>query len=232
MGAIISNVSRAGGGPYYLLSRTLGPEAGGSIGLLYLLSLVFSAATNALGFSEMLRTHILPDDLQFANPRHTDRVVGLVVVTAVLIVTTIPSPPTVHRFAAAVGGLTLTGLLLMIASLASASRLVNRLPHVVKAAPTLSESFGPSFRDPNLDGPRKQHPTWIQQFSLLFPMVTGMMAGASKSGMIRHPSATIPQGTLIAIILSTLIYVVTVILFGFMIWPEALRILVSIFFRS
>ena len=43
-----------GGGVYYLLSRSLGPEFGGSIGLIYFLGTVIGCGMNVLGFVEPL----------------------------------------------------------------------------------------------------------------------------------------------------------------------------------
>jgi potassium/chloride transporter 9 len=43
-----------GGGVYYLLSRSLGPEFGGSIGLFFFLCTVIGTGMNVLGFVEPL----------------------------------------------------------------------------------------------------------------------------------------------------------------------------------
>lgn len=43
-----------GGGVYYLVSRSLGPEFGGSIGLIYFLGTVIGCGMNVLGFVEPL----------------------------------------------------------------------------------------------------------------------------------------------------------------------------------
>lgn len=43
-----------GGGPYYLVSRSLGPEFGGSIGVIYFFGTVIGCGMNVLGFVEPL----------------------------------------------------------------------------------------------------------------------------------------------------------------------------------
>lgn len=43
-----------GGGPYYLVSRSLGPEFGGSIGVIYFFGTVMGCGMNVLGFVEPL----------------------------------------------------------------------------------------------------------------------------------------------------------------------------------
>lgn len=43
-----------GGGAYYLISRSLGPEFGGSIGLVFYLGFVFNTGMNAVGMIDCL----------------------------------------------------------------------------------------------------------------------------------------------------------------------------------
>ncbi|KAG0638492.1 amino acid permease-domain-containing protein [Tuber brumale] len=52
--AISSNGTVRGGGAYYLISRSLGPEFGGSIGLVFYLGFVFNTGMNAVGMIDCL----------------------------------------------------------------------------------------------------------------------------------------------------------------------------------
>ena len=47
--AIATNGTVRGGGAYYLISRSLGPEFGGSIGVVFYLGLLFNTSMNAVG---------------------------------------------------------------------------------------------------------------------------------------------------------------------------------------
>ena len=49
LSAIASNGTVRGGGAYYLISRSLGPEFGGSIGVVFYLGFVFNTGLNAVG---------------------------------------------------------------------------------------------------------------------------------------------------------------------------------------
>ena len=69
--AIATNGTVRGGGPYYLISRSLGPEFGGSIGIVFYLGFVFNTSMNAVGlidcfienfgFSSGGRYHWMPE---------------------------------------------------------------------------------------------------------------------------------------------------------------------------
>lgn len=52
--AIATNGTVRGGGAYYLISRSLGPEFGGSIGIVFYLGCVFNTGMNAVGLVDCL----------------------------------------------------------------------------------------------------------------------------------------------------------------------------------
>ncbi|KAI9841195.1 MAG: Vacuolar cation-chloride cotransporter 1 [Sclerophora amabilis] len=53
--AIATNGTVRGGGAYYLISRSLGPEFGGSIGIVFYLGFVFNTGMNAVGLVDCLK---------------------------------------------------------------------------------------------------------------------------------------------------------------------------------
>lgn len=55
--AVSSNGTVRGGGAYYLISRTLGPEFGGSIGLVFYLGQVLNTGMNAAGLVSCMMTN-------------------------------------------------------------------------------------------------------------------------------------------------------------------------------
>uniref|UniRef100_A0A914E877 Uncharacterized protein n=1 Tax=Acrobeloides nanus TaxID=290746 RepID=A0A914E877_9BILA len=71
---------------------------------------------------------------------------------------------------------------------------------------TLKENLLPAFRDGY---------NFFAVFSIYFPATTGIMAGANISGDLKDPQRAIPLGTLLAIFVTTLIYLGTVWTTGF-----------------
>ncbi|KFQ87828.1 Solute carrier family 12 member 2, partial [Phoenicopterus ruber ruber] len=59
------------------------------------------------------------------------------------------------------------------------------------------ENFGPDFRDEE---------TFFSVFAIFFPAATGILAGANISGDLADPQSAIPKGTLLAILITTLVY--------------------------
>ena len=53
--ALATNGTVRGGGAYYLISRSLGPEFGGSIGLVFYLGFVFNTGMNAVGLVDCFK---------------------------------------------------------------------------------------------------------------------------------------------------------------------------------
>jgi solute carrier family 12 (potassium/chloride transporters), member 9 len=60
LSAIASNGEVRGGGAYYLISRSLGPEFGGSIGILFFLAQVMNTALNVVGLINCIQLYVGP----------------------------------------------------------------------------------------------------------------------------------------------------------------------------
>ncbi|XP_068605239.1 solute carrier family 12 member 7-like [Brachionichthys hirsutus] len=67
MSAIATNGVVPAGGAYYLISRSLGPEFGGAVGLCFYLGNTFAGSLYILGTIEILLTYIIPTAMVFKD---------------------------------------------------------------------------------------------------------------------------------------------------------------------
>lgn len=206
LSAIASNGIVKGGGAYYLISRSLGPEFGGSIGILFYVAQVLSTALNVVGLVDCLK-------LNLGSVMPTAFWWGYLIETAVLIVCT---------------GLCLAGssifskasnALLVVLSVAILSIPVSALFRDSYIDPdkgieftgasleTLKENLLPHTSGPEFDG----FATFREYFGIIFPATSGIFAGASMSGDLRAPSKSIPVGTLWAMLSTFVTYLLVII---------------------
>lgn len=76
--AICTNGQIKGGGAYYLISRSLGPEFGGSIGVIFSMANAVGAAMYVVGFAETVRDVMKMHGLQIIDGDLMDiRIIGL-----------------------------------------------------------------------------------------------------------------------------------------------------------
>lgn len=176
--AIATNTRVEGGGAYFLISRSLGVEFGGAIGVVFFLAQAVSAAMYVMGFTEAF-LHLLPDFPLSASL--TASLVNLVVFVCVYI--------------GAGWTIRLQYGILAVLLLALFSFYAGAIPS--SSAQHIGSNMGAGFSEgENL----------FTIFALFFPAVTGIMAGVNMSGDLKKPAHSIPLGTLAAIGFTALIY--------------------------
>ncbi|XP_062336797.1 solute carrier family 12 member 7-like isoform X1 [Osmerus eperlanus] len=72
MSAIATNGVVPAGGSYYMISRSLGPEFGGAVGLCFYLGTTFAGSMYILGTIEILLTYIVPSWAVFVAEKQED----------------------------------------------------------------------------------------------------------------------------------------------------------------
>jgi len=206
LSAIASNGEVKGGGAYYLISRSLGPEFGGSIGILFYLAQVLNTALNVVGLIDCLKLNLGSDMPQGYWWNYLFETVALIFCTALCLAGS-------GIFARASNALL---VILVISILSIPFSAFFRHPF---QDPTLGIDFtGFSLRTlrSNLfphstGGEFNGMETFRELFGILFPATSGIFAGASMSGDLKNPSKSIPIGTLRAM-LSTFVAYLLVIL--------------------
>ncbi len=186
LSAIATNTQVKGGGAYYLISRSLGIEFGGAIGVVFYVSQAIAVALYVIGFTEAL-VAVIP----------TLAAAPLVVATAVNVAVFI------CVYIGAGWTIKVQYGILSLLVLAIASFVVGAL----RAWDTtlLNANWGSSYAT-------GEH--YWTMFALFFPAVTGIMAGANMSGDLKDPGRSIPRGTLLAILFTGVIYIAFAFLLG------------------
>ena len=184
LSAIATNTRVEGGGAYFLISRSLGPEFGGAIGILFFAAQALSVAMYVIGFSEALLTY-LPDG---SSPILVASITNLAVCICV-----------------AIGA----GWTIKVQYVILGTVIVSLLSFYVGAWSSFDAQLFATNSVPGYDGE-----TFWTMFALFFPAVTGIMAGANMSGDLKEPARSIPMGTLAAIAVTGLVYVSQAFLLG------------------
>jgi amino acid transporter len=186
LSAIATNLRVKGGGDYYLISRTLGVEFGGSIGLVLFLAQSVSIAFYCIGFAEAVAA--------FSG------------VTTVLGSSLIAFGAVAFLFVLAWLGADWASkfqfLVMALLVLALASFFLGGL-----------NRWDSSLLQANWVNRESTIPFWVL-FAIFFPAVTGFTQGVSMSGDLKNPGKSLPIGTFMAVGVSILVYLVVTIFFA------------------
>ncbi|MBN2474958.1 MAG: amino acid permease [Pirellulales bacterium] len=178
LSAIATNTRVKGGGAYYLISRSLGVEFGGAIGIVFFLAQAIAVSMYVVGFTEAC---VAAFPAWAASPRVVATVVNVCVFVCV--------------FIGAGWTVKLQYAILAVMGAALASFFVGAL--AIASPEALRANVQPAYAEGG---------GFFATFALFFPAVTGIMAGANMSGDLKNPGRMIPLGTLAAIGVTALVY--------------------------
>ncbi|XP_011179671.1 bumetanide-sensitive sodium-(potassium)-chloride cotransporter isoform X2 [Zeugodacus cucurbitae] len=208
MSAISTNGVIKGGGTYYMISRSLGPEFGGSIGLIFSLANAVACAMYVVGFCESMLDLLRSFGLSIIDGGIQDvRIIGCITITILLVIVVVG----MEWEAKAQLGL-LVILLVAIGDFLIGS-LIGPKSDVEKAEGFVGYNFT-IFKENLISDYRKENGVQHDFFSVIaifFPAATGILAGANISGDLKDPQKSIPKGTLLAILISTATYLLMVL---------------------
>lgn len=185
LSAIATNTRVRGGGAYFLISRSLGVEFGGAIGVVFYLAQAVSVAMYVIGFTEAL----LATWPGLGDPRMVATAVNI----AVFVCVYIGAGWTIKLQYGILAALLLAIGAFALGALQSFD------------AATLQANWQPGYGEGE---------SLLTMFALFFPAATGIMAGANMSGDLRDPARAIPRGTLWAVAVTGVIYLGMALLLG------------------
>merc|ERR1711892_778384 len=212
MSAVCTNGQIKGGGVYYMISRSLGPEFGGAIGLMFTLANSIAVAMYVIGFCESLldMLNFYVEDFQGitgtspSQKMNDVRIIGLITLTLALALA-IVGMEWVTRVQKALLFLLIGSQIDFCLGTFFSSNIAER----AKGFTGWSMETAEQNMHPNYQGE-----SFWTVFSVFFPAVTGIVAGANLSGDLKDPATAIHKGTLGAIVLTYVTYVVYGIMVG------------------
>uniref|UniRef100_A0A674ATV5 Solute carrier family 12 member 3 n=1 Tax=Salmo trutta TaxID=8032 RepID=A0A674ATV5_SALTR len=180
MSAICTNGVVRGGGAYYLISRSLGPEFGGSIGLIFAFANAVAVAMYVVGFAETVVDLLKENDAIMIDELNDIRIIGCISVVLLLGISVAGM-----EWEAKIGLLII--LLVAIANVFVGTGIPASTDKKSKGffnydAKIFMENLPPDFRDGE---------TFFSVFAIFFPAATGILAGANISGDLKSPSVSV-----------------------------------------
>ncbi|XP_014254054.1 bumetanide-sensitive sodium-(potassium)-chloride cotransporter isoform X1 [Cimex lectularius] len=218
MSAISTNGLIKGGGTYFMISRSLGPEFGASIGLIFSLANAVACAMYTVGFGESLLDLLKTFNLSIVDGHIQDmRIIGSITIVVLLGIVIIG----MEWEAKAQIGLLVILLVAIVdffvgALMGPQSDLTKSKGYLGFTNEVLWENMAPDYRVSQ----GVEH-DFFSVFAVFFPAASGFLAGANISGDLRDPQTSIPKGTILAIIITTISYVLMAIMTGWVVVRDA-----------
>ena len=184
MSCITTNIRIKAGGAYSIISQSLGLEVGGSVGIPLYLAQTFAITMYIFGFRE---------GWLYIFPEHPALLVDVVVFGTLFIIAFL-SARLAFRIQYIILAVIIGALLSVAASVLFG--VLEHDPQWIGEFPGASEDDFPGVS------------FWVI-FAVFFPAATGIMAGANMSGELKDPKKSIPLGTISAVAISFVVYILS-----------------------
>jgi len=187
--AVATNMRVGVGGEYFLISRSLGLELGGAIGIPLFMCRTLSITFYSFGLAESIAP-FLPNSWNPTNPLTIQILAAFIILT----ITAISGKSAGLALKLQIPIMIAVGLS-VIALIAGVVSGGGRAPEMTATYRSAPEGF------------------WYV-FAVFFPAVTGFTAGIGMSGDLKNPQKSIPRGTLLAILTGAFTYMLIPVLLG------------------
>lgn len=216
--AIATNGTVRGGGAYYMISRSLGPEFGGSIGFVFFLGQVFNSGMNAVGVVEPLIYNLGNKNgvlLKLLPEGHWPQFLYASFILLFCLAMALVGSQMLSKAG------NLFFILLTLATLSIPASLLLKSPFdqagIAYSGPswaTMKENLLPRLTKGAAGSLLESKETYNDLFGVLFPATAGIFAGAGMSSELRKPSKSIPKGTLWGLLFTFFFYAFVIISLG------------------
>ncbi len=186
LSAIATNLKVKGGGDYYLISRTLGLEFGGAIGIVLFLAQSISIGFYCIGFGEVINSLVV------SKLTHLPQIIAALAVFFLFILSWLGAD-WATRFQYVVMA-TLTAALISF----FVGGYIN---------------WNSGLLAQNWSAPEASLGFWAL-FAIFFPAVTGFTQGVSMSGDLKDSGKSLPRGTFMAVGVSIVVYFLAALVFA------------------
>ena len=203
------------GGAYFLISRTLGPQFGGSIGVVFSIANAVAAAMYVVGFAETVRDLMKASGTLLVDDTNDIRIIGCITIIVLLGVTLVGMRWVMRTQVVLLVILIISMINVVVGTFIGPQSSASKAEGFVGYRGSIfKDNFGPSFQGEN----------FFSVFAVFFPAATGILAGVNISGDLKDAQKAVPKGTLLAILVSTIVYLLLGWLIGSVYLKEAIGV--------
>ena len=166
--------------------------------MIFSVASAVATAMYVVGFSETIRDLLKENDALMVDEVNDIRIIGLVTIPVLLGITMIGLQWVVRTQVILLAVLVISILNVVIGTFVGPQSAESKAKGFIGYQKDLFKTnFGPDYKGES----------FFSVFAVFFPAATGILAGVNISGDLRNVHKSIPKGTLLAILVSSLVYI-------------------------